>query len=501
MRINVLKHNLLTDPLIRVRIPGKTDTRMNLPGILAHLHQEEIDSFIGLQAHQTHAWHAFLVQLAAITLTGNIKAFDRSCECSWRNALLELTEGIEGAWCLINDNLQTPAFMQPPVPEKTLKDFDLAYETPDELDILITSKNHDIKQRRLGQPDLDHWIFALISLQTMQGFLGAGNYGIFRMNGGFGNRPCVNFSPTYAFKDRFQRDLSILIANKAKTMDQYGFNPSIPPLLWTIPWDGNVPLEFSSLDPFCIEVCRRIRLSLQEGKPAVYFKPTKAARIQSIDLNGLTADPWTPIQKNLKEPKSLTLNNSKGFEYNIVAEILLTGNYHLELCSKIHHDDQNDLICNLSALVRGQGKTDGYHERNIHIPKKNIPSFLDPEKNQKLTQLSKARIENVNSMSNALKSSLMAFFNTLSKSQLGRKISNELLKFETIVDSKFFEYLFEHLDLDSTLAQSQWMDFLKLSAHSILKQTIEQNSRHSISYYKAVVKAESVFNIMVKKFY
>jgi CRISPR system Cascade subunit CasA len=42
----------------------------------------------------------------------------------------------------------------------------------------------------------EHWFYALLTLQTMQGFLGAGNYGISRMNGGFASRPSVGLAPS-----------------------------------------------------------------------------------------------------------------------------------------------------------------------------------------------------------------------------------------------------------------------------------------------------------------
>ena len=44
------------------------------------------------------------------------------------------------------DDLTKPAFMQPPASsEKKRADYKSAIETPDELDMLVTSKNHDLK--------------------------------------------------------------------------------------------------------------------------------------------------------------------------------------------------------------------------------------------------------------------------------------------------------------------------------------------------------------------
>ena len=84
--------------------------------------------------------------------------------------------------------------MQAPVPsdeffEETFNRKGNIINTPDALDILPTAKNHDVKSSRVASPDFDEWIFALISLQTMAGFYGRGNYGIARMNSGHGSRP------------------------------------------------------------------------------------------------------------------------------------------------------------------------------------------------------------------------------------------------------------------------------------------------------------------------
>ena len=61
--------------------------------------------------------------------------------------------------------------------------------------MLVTAKNHDLKSSIAAQANVDDWIFALVTLQTMEGFGGVGNYGIARMNSGFGNRPAFSLAP------------------------------------------------------------------------------------------------------------------------------------------------------------------------------------------------------------------------------------------------------------------------------------------------------------------
>ena len=49
-------------------------------------------------------------------------------------------------WQLVVDDITKPAFMQPPASSKAKEqEYKAAVATPDELDMLVTSKNHDLK--------------------------------------------------------------------------------------------------------------------------------------------------------------------------------------------------------------------------------------------------------------------------------------------------------------------------------------------------------------------
>ena len=61
----------------------------------------------------------------------------------------------------------------------------MMWATPDELDIISTSKNHDVKNGILSDGDPNDWFFALINLQTMAGQIGNGHYPISRMQSGW----------------------------------------------------------------------------------------------------------------------------------------------------------------------------------------------------------------------------------------------------------------------------------------------------------------------------
>ena len=182
-------HSLLDDPCFHLIVGGEYEV-WTLPQVFAALaSQAEVTSFEHLQFHQEQAWAAFLAQIAEMATRPHDHQLPQDA-ATWRRYLLDLSQGSEEAWCLVVEDLAKPAFMQPPVPESKLvkwKDF----ASPDQLDLLVTAKNFDIKQERVSRPELDHWIYPLINLQTHEGFGGKGNYGIARMNSGLGSRPRV----------------------------------------------------------------------------------------------------------------------------------------------------------------------------------------------------------------------------------------------------------------------------------------------------------------------
>jgi CRISPR system Cascade subunit CasA len=235
---------------------------------------------------------------------------------NWRHLLLELADGSEDAWHLVVDDVERPAFMQPPVPEGSLEEAGYSDDvpTPDVLDMLIASKTHDIKYRRMTSPRPEHWMFALLTKQTQEGFLGRGNYGIVRMNGGFGNRPLVGLAPELSWGPRIKRDTSVLLASRPAVADTHDLDTGGHALIWLEPWSGakdeGIPL--AGCDPYFVEICRRLRFTSDDYDNLVCWRAnTKGQRIDAPEnLAGRTGDPWTPIDK--AEGKALTLGGNGG---------------------------------------------------------------------------------------------------------------------------------------------------------------------------------------------
>src|ERR1700735_4240425 len=136
--------NTLLDPMIRViRIDGGGVT-LTLPAVLAGMMRDEVASFPALRTHQRHAWHSFLVLLAANALhrAGHTKPPDS--EAVWCDLLRRLTpdDADDAPWCLVAPP-DRPALLQPPIPSGLLAELKNEIATPDALDMLVTAKNHD----------------------------------------------------------------------------------------------------------------------------------------------------------------------------------------------------------------------------------------------------------------------------------------------------------------------------------------------------------------------
>ena len=325
-------HNILIELLFRYRRTDGTRVEASLPEVYAALMADDVEAFPALRPHQRHAWHAFLVQLGVVAM--HRAGLDRPPTDSeeWRSLIRALTPDWpdDEPWQLVVNDITEPGFMQPPAGSKDReKDFKNTVTTPDSLDMLVTSKNHDIKSEVAEQANTDDWIFGLITLQTMEGFGGAGNYGISRMNGGLGNRPAfslTSFSQTPG--SHVRRDITALLEFLPGILAEHPGPATSHALLWTLPWEGNATeaLLLNRLHPLYIEVCRRIRLQCDTGgRPYGVRTSSKAARVEAKSLNGLTGDPWALIdRRDKKGDKVLTLPGG-GFNYKRVADYLTSG--------------------------------------------------------------------------------------------------------------------------------------------------------------------------------
>ncbi len=482
----MLHYSLLDDPFITVQTTGGV-IGATLPDILDLLDQDAVLGFEALQPHQQQPWYTFLVQLKAL-------AEVRAGNAPSREQLLALSRGSESAWALVADDAARPAFMQPPIPggspERAGYKPDLI--SPDGLDVLVTAKNHDLKMQRIRRPRPEHWLYALLTLQTMEGFLGAGNYGIVRMNGGFGNRPFLGVSGGLSWGSRFQRDVRVLAEARPRLADRYDLHGAA--LLWLEPWPGDPqsarPLH--TCDPWFIEICRRIRLALKDEHVFGWRATSGAARIQAPEaLYGQTGDPWTPIDK--ARAKALTLGEG-GFDYRMLDRLLFSGDFERPPAMAFRPEERSGAFLTARALVRGQGKTEGLHHRTVPIGSGVVSLFSNDTEREKLARRSRERVVQASEVQKNLLFPALAALLTSGREKKadGARLSSWTDAFNRAIDAVFFDRLWQAVELSQEQAARQWQQTLWDTALRVFEQAEAGLPVASIHYWRARTKARGI---------
>lgn len=448
-----MSFNLLTDKLIRTLPLGK----LTLPGLLAAYARDDVDSLVAIRPHQDPALHMFVTQLGAMAMRRAGLIDIPEDEEIWADLLRAMTSSFAGdePWHLIVDDWAKPAFMQPPVPDDVRLSSHVS--APDALDILITSRNHEIKQATARQGMPDDWLLALITLQTMEGYGGAGNQGIARMNGGYSSRPLLTIAPLPAGAKmmtprpgaRFRRDVAVLLETYEREMERVGHfaDEGGIALTWIEPWNEGDQLQLGELDIWAIEVCRRVRLVEKGDVIAGWRGTSKATRIDAKHLKGSLGDPFAPVHKTKSEGFSLS---RRDFDYRTLMDLVLSGNWILPVLAKPGTRDGNAQTMTLiaQAVSREQGKTAGFKFRILPMSGK-ISRAIGPRR-EALHELAKAQAEVVANFSKAIGNNLalvVARGESEKRKQDDYKYARKAQKQLThLVDEIFFEHLWSRLE-------------------------------------------------------
>ena len=492
--------NILNEPLIRV---GTTQgvQHVSLPEAYAAL--PTVEAFPALRLHQQHAWHALLVQLGAMAMRHGEVSDLPADAMEWAGLIRGLTVEWpdDEPWHLVVDDITKPAFMQPPASSPDVaKDYKSTVATPDELDMLVTSKNHDIKASVGSAGGADDWIFALIDLQTMEGFGGSGNYGISRMNGGLGSRPAFSLAPQGGPGAHVRRDILALLSD-------YPASAGTKDLLWLLPWDGTGPERLlpNDLAPLYIEVCRRIRLRCNDaGRLYAIRTSSKAARIEGKDVKGRTGDPWTPHNPS-RDGLPLTLAGG-GFNYKRVKEYLLDWQQPDLLKPTAGERSSNETMQLVArAMVRGQGKTEGYHERVVPIRSKARSAMLrrsGRDSAEDLGNLAQRRIERISLVQRILSHAIQVFVargDSENVSPEHRRLAAPWLnRLDEIIDDRFFDDLQDEFeagdDAEREHIHNDWLrTFVVDHARRILHDATDSLPCPAAHRYRARENATGLF--------
>ncbi len=496
--------NLLLDDVFGIQLPSGERRSLSLPALLQALGRGEVESFTGAQRHQVDAFHTFLCYLAGAVLDQEENSDPVQDEAFWLAGLRRLTNrDDDDAWTLVVDDPTRPAFMQPPVPgAKEFGTYKPKAATPDELDVLQTAKNHDLKGARLSGATVEAWALALISMQTMSGFLGQGNYGICRMNGGFASRPCVASYTDLQPARRWQEDMARLMARLATLLQPpWLFRRDGHTLLWLTPWDGTTGLGLDTLHPFFVEVCRLARLVPVGESLVALGKPSRAARITtSKETAGNVGDPWTPLKR--KDQAAFTASG-RGFHPELLRDLIITQESYQPAAMQELPPAAGPAWFHASVLVRGQGTTDGYHEAHIYIaPKAKKLLLQHGEARDRLGKLSDWALTRARDVrSKALRPALFALVEggpeqwpDTSRREAGHWVDSWLAPYDQHWASGYFPWLWRTIDQSDEAARAEWLGELQALAMRVLEDALQAAPQRTGRRYRGKVRATGLFH-------
>lgn len=507
-------NDLLADPLFTVETPSGV-RKLSLPGLLAALGQGEVLSYPALRRHQQDPFHVFLCQLAAASLARAGLTSPVQTAAFWREALLQLAQGQACAWQLVVEDPTLPAFMQPPALSQA--DFDVAFtnniSTPDELDaVILTGKDHDIKSSRASDANAEHWVYALVSLQTTAGYV-IHYYGITRMNKGLGSRAIVSLTGDPMPSPRFRDETTIALSSRAETLrSTFGYRAAGTVLTWLKPWNRKQPIHtFSELDPLFVESARAIRVIRSDAGIAARGATNDSRQIGGPD-NGDTGDPWTVLNTSDKKKgiSALTLSAS-GFTAERLTDMLFEANYRLTPLQKPRDAvARGPLVFCASVLVRGQGTTDGFHSKRIPIPEKvRLALFGAGRERQSLGKLAKELLRDAGDVERScLKTALFALCEggpagmpKFKAREVGKWVDKLADSFGRSWDDDYFPLLWRGAEpgADHLALRGEWVRKLAERARRTLDDAEQKAPIPSARKMRAAVRAETLLEAMLRK--
>ena len=481
----------------------------------ANLSRDKVDAFPALRAHQRQPWHCFLVQVATMaSIAAERETLSQDAD-EWHELLLALTpDHPDGEpWQLVVDDWSKPALLQPPgMPEAARRGKKQA-STPDGIDMLLTGRNHDLKGARMSRAQADDWLFALVTLQTSEGQMGAGNFGISRMNGGYGARVFMGMRPRSVTTPggAFIRDVETLLADES-VRDAHR-ETDLTGLLWLLPWDGKTSLSVGRLAPLYVEVCRRVRLHEDEaGSISAVLESSKSARVDAKAMKGVTGDPWAPV---LADGAASWGIGASGFGYRQMTRLLSPELVRPPLLGKLRKREGTDgAVLHVCGLTRGQGKTEGFHERRVPIPPTVATRFFGRrEGRDRIGEVAKARTDAAGEAQKIVRHALMSLYQggpdtpRLDDDTSSARVETPLRALDTMIDAVFFDETFwqevavERIgDDESERRARDWRERLRGFGRETVELAAQSVPRSRMKQWRAEARSRSLLERRMRRF-
>lgn len=495
--------NLLTEPLLPIIAERAEPRGVDLPTLLAAYAHDRVLDLSFLRPHQRAPWHSFCVHLAALALHRAGHDAVVADAATWRELLRRLTADWpeDEPWRLIVEDVTKPAFMQPPIPPGGCDPHRAPIRTADDVDVLVTAKNHGVKQGISTDATPAAWVATLVTLQTCGDYSAAGAqeryYGTVRRNGSYATRPFVGLVPPGGFGAHWRRDVSVLLRRRDwffQRVEEFAEADGAA-LLWCLPWDGERTLGLDELDPWFIEICRRVRLY---GEPmgTLMAKRVGSAteRIAAKSYKGNVGDPWIPIELGSEYAAYNTTPR-----YGVMSAVLFDqNNWQRPLLLDWHKEvDASTMTARFDVTVRGDGKTKGHYVRQVPIEGEGrLALFQSDAGRDRLAEVGREMIEQAATLRNkVLKIPLLTLIQAGDAAVNFRdKIASAwvqpwLERVDQAIDPVFFDHLFARVE-QGRAADLAWVLFLRAIAERIFERAATAVPIAGVRRLKAIAVAE-----------
>lgn len=381
--------DVLATPLFTV---APDHCQLTLAGLLARLLQgPEVESFAQLAPEQRSYWWRFLVRCAAKALH----------ELGWSVARATTAPGLDtalrealaahvpaGGWRLHQPDPAQPGFLQCPTPDGLAPDAPRARYELRGISLLtgaLGKKNHERKADAVRSLSPEQAVYALIEYQTAAIYGGQGNYGSQLQGSASGagsGTPFMGARLANSNCQTFQHDVQLVLDRWPQAAQLLA---GAVWALWGSKWSGEkgsggTPLD---LEPAFIPLARLVRL----GRPSqdrfsdVWFRPTSDKRIADETGGSCFGDPFTPLVRDPKLKIRGTLE--KGYDYAEVVQLLFGGgdkgaspSPSVQALVALGQSERTDLSVLFEGTAYEQGKTAGFHRREVPLPAQGGISWL-----------------------------------------------------------------------------------------------------------------------------
>ena len=276
-----------------------------------------------------------------------------------------------------------------------------------------------------------------------------------------------------------------------------------PALLWCLDWPEGRQIDLRDLDPWFIEVCRRVRLKGARGTISAIQANSRTSRTDAKAFKGNLGDPWAPVHKT--EGKSLTLSGGD-FDYTRLCELLFSGNWSAPLLALHGRDEDGDMLLVAEALSRGNSKTEGFKSRVVPVPGRVVPLLSLPT----VATFSKAQMDEIAVFDAALRDAIALVAaggkrDGIKKGHFQRSVPARK-RFDRAADRLFFPHLWNRVaanearDVDAEgTAKIQFLKSLRDAAAAQLKFALPAIPCPTIQRPRAEARARRAFYARVRR--